>query len=133
MNIEKLKTGLGYAGKPKAWQDCFDVVVREVGKEFDILELNLCQQIVLHNNALTVIGAALIDLSKGDEDTAEEWLSNALENADSYEWSLFTDSQEYYDHIKLEWPKTVAEHQENLKVLNERYDVLNARLEAEGE
>lgn len=91
------------------------------------LELSLCQNIVIHNNALTVMGCALIELEKGDTDAAQSWLFEHCDHCEAGQWEAMTDADKYYKEIRIPWCQSVAEHQANIKIHDEKYNALNSK------
>jgi hypothetical protein len=92
-------------------------------------ELRECQQLALYSKAEATIGAALIDIK--NHDNVECWLHGFIENTTT-PWHLYDDAEVFHSRYAMEWPLSVAQHQENVKKLDAVFESDIARLEKQG-
>lgn len=77
-------------------------------------ELKYCEVVTMHHNAVVVMASAAIE---DDIDSMNEWLLNALDQADCSAWQMYESGQAFYKRNQLPWPSSPAEHQENIKAI----------------
>lgn len=77
-----------------------------------IEELKYCEAITMHHNAVVAMACAAIE---EDIDSMNDWLLEALDQADCAEWQMYTSAQEFYQRNEMPWPMSIAEHRENVK------------------
>lgn len=70
------------------------------------------ESVVMHNNAVATIGAALVEQ---DEEMSRDRLRHAMEIAGDATYSMFDDAQDYFDRNALPFPDTLEEHRNNIK------------------
>ena len=92
----------------------------------DLNELKHCQMVAMHNNAVVVAGAALIEK---DETMSRDWLLNLLEQADDPTWQMYEFAEDYFQRNRLPFPESVSEHRENIKKQNIQFEEDNAKFE----
>lgn len=77
-----------------------------------IESLRYCELITMHHNAVVTMACAAIE---EDIDSMNDWLLEALDQADCSEWQMYESAQEFYNRNSLPWPESQQEHRENLK------------------
>lgn len=93
-------------------------------------ELRECKLLALYSKAEATIGAALIEFEthgKMNGEYAQEWLGSFMENTET-PWHLYDDATKFYELYKMDYPLTVAQHQENVKKLDAVFDADMARM-----
>lgn len=78
----------------------------------ELQDLKCCEVVTIHHNAVVVMASAAIE---DDIDSMNDWLLNALDQADCFAWQMYESGQEFYERNQLPWPSSPAEHRENIK------------------
>lgn len=94
------------------------------------LQLELCQVITMHSNCLTVMGCALIEMGNDNQEMAESWLFEHCDQCEAGQYEAMESAQEYHDLMRMPFPRTIAEHQENMVSHNAKYDELELKRDA---
>ncbi len=98
-------------------------------EQIEQMELRYCEMVAMHGNNLVAMGSALICLENKDVDGAQEWLENTTDNCEAHHWQLFSNAQEYCDHMSLPYPSSVAEHCKNILEREPKFDALEPKWE----
>lgn len=125
------------------WFDCQKQILRDAAKNgdtveltqelsecfmfmSDLAELKHCQMVALHNNAVAIAGAALIEK---DSDKSRDWLLNLLEQADDATWQMYEFAEDYFQRNRLPFPESILEHLGNIKKQNALFEEDNAKFD----
>lgn len=80
----------------------------------ELQDLKYCEVATMHHNVVVTMASAAIE---DDIDSMNEWLLNALDQADCSAWQMYESGQAFYKRNQLPWPSSPAEHQENIKAI----------------
>lgn len=74
-------------------------------------KLGQCKEITMHHNAVVTMACAAIEK---DPEMTNEWLYNALDQADCAEWQMYESAEEFFNRNRLAWPESVEDHRKNV-------------------
>ena len=74
-------------------------------------ELKQCEAITMHHNAVVTMACAAIEK---DPEVAQDWLLEALDQADCAEWQMYESAQEFFNRNRLAWPESQEDHRKNI-------------------
>lgn len=81
-------------------------------------ELKQCEAITMHHNAVVTMACAAIEK---DPEITQDWLLEALDQADCVEWQMYESAEEFFNRNRLAWPKSQADHEKNIEKNNSVY------------
>lgn len=74
-------------------------------------ELKQCEAVTMHHNAVVTMACAAIEK---DPEMTQDWLLEALDQADCAEWQMYESAQEFFNRHRLAWPESQEDHRKNI-------------------